>query len=91
MKSEAEKKLRRVSTRMTEEQYRQIKQKASDSFMSVSGFMVNAATHGRNQLTPMTAMELQIYFNEAADALEMIDPELSEQLRSEGDAVWKLL
>ena len=91
MKSESEKKLRRVSTRMTEDQYRQISQKAKSSCTSVSAFMVNAAAHGNNKFTPLTAMELQVYFIEAADACEAIDPELAEQLRREGDAVWELL
>ena len=51
MKSEEEKKTRRVPTRMTQAEYTQIRKKAEKRGMSVSAFVVEAAVHSDNRIT----------------------------------------
>lgn len=91
MKSEEEKKSKSVPTKMTQDQYKVIKQKAGNRSMSVSAFMVEAAVHGDKHITPLHVMRLQNRFNEAADACEAVNPQLAAELRREGDALWQFL
>lgn len=91
MKSENEKKTRRVPTRMTQAQYKIIRQKALDRNMSVSAFVVEAAVHDDKRITPLQIMHLQNLINKAADACESENPTLALELRREGDAQWKIL
>ena len=91
MKSEEEKKTRRVPTRMTQAEYKQIRQKAEKRGMSVSAFVVEAAVHSDNRITPLQIMHLQNLINKASDACESNNPELARELRREGDATWKIL
>ena len=67
MKSEEEKKTRHVRTRMTQNQYKQVKEKADQRNQTVSAYVVEAAVHGDNHITPPMIMQLQNDFNEAAD------------------------
>lgn len=91
MKSEQELKSRQVPTRMTQDQYKEIKQKADDRNQSVSAYVVEAAVHEDNRITPPMIMQLQSDFNEAAAALESVNPQLAERLRRKGDSLWQLL
>ena len=59
MKSENEKKTRRVPTRMTQAQYKIIRQKALDRNMSVSAFVVEAAAHSDNKITIPQLIRIQ--------------------------------
>lgn len=52
MKSEEEKKSRHVRIRMTQNQYKQVKEKADEQNMTVSAYVVEAAVHGDNHITP---------------------------------------
>jgi len=45
MKSEEEKKTRQLRTRMTQNQYKQVKEKADEQNMTVSAYVVEAAVH----------------------------------------------
>ena len=89
MKSEQELKSRQVPTRMTQDQYKEIKQKADDRNQSVSAYVVEAAVHGDEHLTPLQRMQIHNLFLEAADALEATNPELASKLRKGGDEVWQ--
>ena len=91
MKAEEEKKSRQVPTRMTQEQYKGIKEKAAERNQSVSAYVVEAAVHEDNRITPPMIMQLQSDFNEAAAALESVNPQLAERLRRKGDSLWQLL
>ena len=91
MKSEEEKKTRRVPTRMTQAEYTQIQKKADKRGMSVSAFVVESAVHDDKRITPLQIMQLQNLINKAADACESNNPELARELRREGDAQWKIL
>ena len=91
MKSEQELKSRQVPTRMTQDQYKEIKQKATNRNQSVSAYVVEAAVHEDNRITPPMIMQLQSDFNEAAAALEPVNPQLAERLRRKGDSLWQLL
>lgn len=91
MKSEEEKKTRHLRTRMTQNQYKQVKEKADEQNMTVSAYVVEAAVHGDNHITPSMIMQLQTDFNEAANALEPVNPELAMKIRRKGDELWQLL
>ena len=91
MKSEEEKKTRHLRTRMTQNQYKQVKEKADEQNMTVSAYVVEAAVHGDNHITPSMIMQLQTDFNEAADVLEPVNPKLAKKIRRKGDALWQLL
>ena len=91
MKSEEEKKTRHVRTRMTQNQYKQVKEKADQRNQTVSAYVVEAAVHGDNHITPPMIMLLQNDFNEAADALEPVNPKLAKKIRRKGDSLWQLL
>ena len=91
MKSPEEKKTRSVPTRMTQGQYKAIKQMADERNMSVSSFMVTAAEHSEQQLTPHQLLQLQELVNMAAEACRNENPELAAKIEEEGDALWSWL
>ena len=91
MKSPEEKKTRSVPTRMTQGQYKAIKQMADERNMSVSSFMVTAAKHSEQQLTPHQLLQLQELVNMAAEACRNENPELAAKIEAEGDALWSWL
>ena len=91
MKSEEDKKSRPVRIRMTQDQYKHVKEKADEQNLTFSAYVVKAAVHGDNHITPSMIMQLQTDFNEAADALEPVNPELASKMRRKGDSLWQLL
>ena len=88
MKSPDEKKTRRVPTRMTQEQYENIKQKAKDRNMSVSAYVVDAAVHSDKFLTLPQLLHIQNLANMVAGACELTNPELAARIREEVSALW---
>ena len=55
----------------------------------MSAYVVEAAVHGNEHLTPLQRMQMHNLFLEAADALEATNPELASKLRKGGDEVWQ--
>lgn len=91
MKSEEEKKSRHVRIRMAQNQYKLVKEKADKRNQTVSAYVVEAAVHGDNHITPPMIMQLQSDFYEAAAALESANPKLAKKMRRKGDSLWQLL
>ena len=91
MKSEEEKKSRHVRIRMTQNQYKQVKEKADEKNLKFSAYVVEAVVCEDNRITPPVINDLRQDFKDAADALESVDPKLAERLRRRGDSLWQLL
>lgn len=91
MKSEEDKKSRPVRIRMTQDQYKHVKEKADEQNLTFSAYVVEAAVRGEDHVTAEKIMQLQRDFNEAADALEPVNPELAAKMRRKGDSLWQLL
>lgn len=91
MKSEEEKKSRPVRIRMTQSQYKQVKEKADEQNLKFSAYVVEAAVQGNNYVIAEKIMQLLNDFSEAADALEPVNPELASKMRRKGDSLWQLL
>ena len=89
MKSPDEKKTRLVSTRMTQTQYEDVRDKAKKRNMRISSFIVDSAVHSDKQLNPHQVMQIHNLMFQAADACEATQPELAKQIRKEADALWQ--
>ena len=90
MKSQEEKKTRRVPTRMTQGQYETIKAKAKARNMSVSAFIVDSAAHVDNNLSMPQLLQIQNLANLAADACEITNPGIATEIREEVSKLWSL-
>ncbi len=91
MKSEEDKKSRPVRIRMTQDQYKHVKEKADEQNLTFSAYVVEAAVQGNNYVIAEKIMQLLNDFSEAADALESVNPELASKMRRKGYSVWQLL
>ncbi len=91
MKDPKEKKTRMVPTRMTQAQYEEVRNKAKERNMSVSSFVVDAATHNDQKINPHQLLQIQNLINLAADACEQTNPILARELREGGDDLWQSL
>lgn len=91
MKSKEEQKTRRVSTRMTQEQFVCIAEKAEKRNMSVSAFMVDSAAHNDNQMTLSQLIRIQNLANLVSAKCEKSNPETAVEIQKEVEALWSLL
>ena len=89
MKSPDEKKTRLVSTRMTQTQYEDVRDRAKKRNMRISSFIVDSAVHSDKQLNPHQVMQIHNLMFQAADACEATQSELAKQIRKEADALWQ--
>ena len=89
MKSPDEKKTRLVSTRMTQTQYEDVRDRAKKRNMKISSFIVDSAVHSDKQLNPHQVMQIHNLLFQASDACEATQPELAKQIRKEADALWQ--
>ena len=89
MKSEEEKKTRRVPTRMTQGEYQVIREKAKSRKMSVSAYVVDSAVHSDNHLDLPTLIRIQNLANMAADACEKLNLGIAAEIREEVSALWQ--
>lgn len=91
MKSEEDKKSRPVRIRMTQDQYKHVKEKADEQNLTFSAYVVEAVVKGNNYVIAEKIIQLHNDFCEAADALEPVHPELASKMRRKGDSLWQLL
>ena len=91
MKSEEDKKSRPVRIRMTQDQYKHVKEKADEQNLTFSAYVVEAVVKGNNYVIAEKIMQLLNDFSEAADALEPVNPELASKMRRKGYSLWQLL
>lgn len=89
MKSSDEKKTRLVSTRMTQAQFENVRERAKKRNMHASSFIVDSAVHSDKQLNPHQVMQIHNLMNQAADACAATNPKLADQIRKEADALWQ--
>lgn len=90
MKSPEDRKDRLVPTRMTKQQYKQVKEKANERNMSVSAYVVEAAVHGNTQINPHIIAQIRDRMYHAADVCDSANPELAGEIRKEADELWPL-
>ncbi len=88
MKAEEDKKDRRVSTRMTQNQYDDIQKRASEREMSISAYIVDAAAHVDNHFTLFHLLKLQNLVNLAARECEKTNRELASEIRERMKQLW---
>ena len=101
MKSEEDKKSRPVRIRMTQDQYKHVKEKADEQNLTFSAYVVEAVVRtkcstgyilkGNNYVIAEKIIQLHNDFCEATDALEPVNPELASKMRRKGDSLWQLL
>ena len=91
MKSQEEKKTRRVPTRMTQGQYDRIRKKAEERNMSVSAFIVETASHSEQAALIPSLLRIQNLVNLAAGACEDTSPGIAAEIRKEAAELWSSL
>ena len=91
MKSEEDKKSRPVRIRMTQDQYKHVKEKVDEQNLTFSAYVVEAVVKGNNYVIAEKIIQLHNDFCEATDALEPVNPELASKMRRKGDSLWQLL
>lgn len=90
MRNESDKKNKKTSVTMTDDDFEAIKQKAQAAGMGVSPYMVNNALHCDEALTPEKKARIQNTINEACKIAEEYAPDKIEMLQKEAGEIWSL-
>lgn len=88
MRKASEQKTRSTSIRMTNDQYAIIEQNAKAKGMSVSAYLVDAAVHPAETLTPSIMASVQTLVNEACDTCRFYHPKDADRLAKEANELW---
>ena len=88
MKAEKDKKNKRTSVTMTNEDYVVIEQKAKERGLAVSPFMVECSVHSQENFTPENKARIQNLVNKVCMIAEEIAPDKIDEIRKEADELW---
>ena len=88
MKAETDKKNKRTSVTMTNEDYDIIEQKAKERGLAVSPFMVECSVHSHGSFTPENKAQIQNLVNKVCMIAEEIAPDRINEIRKEAEGLW---
>ena len=88
MKAEKDKKNKRTSVTMTNEDYVVIEQKAKERGLAVSPFMVECSVHSQENFTHENKARIQNLVNKVCMIAEEIAPDKIDEIRKEADEIW---
>lgn len=88
MRAEQDKKDKKTSVTMTEDDYSVIQEKAKRRGLKVSPFMVESAKHSDEILTPEKKAKFQNLINDACRELEGIKPDKINELQKGLKELW---
>lgn len=88
MKAETDKKNKRTSVTMTNEDFDIIEEKAKERGLAVSPFMVECSVHSHECLTPENKAKIQNLVNKVCMIAEEVAPDRIDEIRMEACELW---
>lgn len=88
MKAEEDKKKKKTSVSMTEEDFSIIEKNAGERGMKVSPYLVECGVHRQDSMSPEKRVKLQNLVNRACMIVEESAPDMLDEIRKEADDIW---